>query len=310
MTSIVLVLCLSYPVVFLTQIYLFDFGFRVAFGIVAVAVPFAAVAVVVRLAVAGIVVVVAGFVWACRFKGGGIVGIANSSTYSSCSKKFGDLKYSGTGSSMREIILYMDFFHDCSVSLPPCIARKNSRSVDSTTKRKFWGTCEGGGGEVQGKELAKDRGTAKFWALACVCVYMWVLAGSVCTCVWVWVFLVYSRHEQRALYVCIIPTYLKPLTTHSSHSLTITTLTGTGTTDRALCCCCGCCCYWSCPSCNWSIMSIIRIAPTWGRARLTMLSQKKNNREISHSSGSAYCCLFMSFVVWWLLHTSMWLLRL
>lgn len=39
--------------------------------------------------------------------------------YSNCSRKFGDLKYSGTGSSMREITLYMDFFHDCSVSLPP-----------------------------------------------------------------------------------------------------------------------------------------------------------------------------------------------
>jgi len=73
--------------------------------------------------------------------GSGSVGSANSSTYSSCSKKLGDLKYSGTGSSMREMILYMDFFHDCSVSLPPCIARKNSRRVDSTTKRKFWGTC-------------------------------------------------------------------------------------------------------------------------------------------------------------------------
>lgn len=176
-----LVLCLSYPVVFLTQIYLFDFSFRVAFGIVAVAVPFAAVAVVVRLAVAGIVVVVAGFVWACRFKGGGIVGIANSSTYSSCSKKFGDLKYSGTGSSMREIILYMDFFHDCSVSLPPCIARKNSRSVDSTTKRKFWGTCEGGGGEVQGKQLAKGSRNGKILG-ACVCVRVLGVCVRVCEC--------------------------------------------------------------------------------------------------------------------------------
>lgn len=64
-----------------------------------------------------------------------------SFNYSSCSKKFGDLKYSGTESSIRDITLYMDFFHDCSVSLPPCMERKNSRNVCSTTSRNRRGTC-------------------------------------------------------------------------------------------------------------------------------------------------------------------------
>lgn len=34
----------------------------------------------------------------------------------------------------------MDFFHDCSESLPPWIDRKNSRSVCSITSRNRWGT--------------------------------------------------------------------------------------------------------------------------------------------------------------------------
>lgn len=38
------------------------------------------------------------------------------------------------------MILYMDFFHDCSVSFPVWIALKNSRKVCSTTNRKFEGT--------------------------------------------------------------------------------------------------------------------------------------------------------------------------
>lgn len=59
--------------------------------------------------------------------------------YSSCSRKFGDLKYSGTVSSMREITLYMDFFHDCSVSLPFWMDTKNSRNVCWTTYSKLLG---------------------------------------------------------------------------------------------------------------------------------------------------------------------------
>ena len=61
--------------------------------------------------------------------------------HSSCSRKLGDLKYSGTGSSSLEIILYIDFFQDCSTSRPSWIALKNSLSVCSTTNLKFDGTC-------------------------------------------------------------------------------------------------------------------------------------------------------------------------
>jgi len=168
----------------------------VALGIVVALALADVVAVAISVVAVGVVVVVAGFVW-WWFKGGGIVGIANSSTYSSCSKKFGDLKYSGTGSSMRDIILYMDFFHDCSVSLPPCIARKNSRSVCSTTKRKFWGTC---GRVVKSKanvnkKLAKrSKKQMSFGTKVLVCV-------CVCVCV--------------DLYVCMCSSMIRVLLTHT-----------------------------------------------------------------------------------------------